>query len=133
MESIELEAMPLSVGLAREFIRSVLAERQGDTYLVELLTSELVSNVVRHAETQFTLTVALEPCIRVEVHDGVAATETFRKMVQNPPAFSTDSPGGGGLPLLRQLATRFGLHDEPGIWNGKIVWFEIDPGDLAFL
>src|SRR4051812_43856836 len=46
VESIELEPEPDSVGLARDFIRSLLADRQDDTFLVELLTSELVSNVV---------------------------------------------------------------------------------------
>jgi hypothetical protein len=97
---------------------------------VELLASELVTNVARHAETQFTVVVVHEPGVRVEVHDGVAATEAFRDLVNNPQPSRSDSPGGRGLPLVRAVATGFGLHREPGRWNGKIVWFEVDPTDL---
>jgi anti-sigma regulatory factor (Ser/Thr protein kinase) len=131
VESIDLEAVAFSVALARDFVRSVLADRPSDeAFFVELLTSELVSNVVRHAETQFTVVVALESCVRIEVHDGVAATDAFRELVNNPPEFTAASPGGRGLPLVREVAARFGLQEEPGKWNGKIVWFEIDRTDL---
>ncbi len=127
MASIRLMAEPISVGLARDFVGSLLADRELDTFAVVLLASELVTNVVRHAETDFTVTIDFESSyVRVEVHDGVAATDAFRELVRNPPRFADDSLGGRGLPLVANLANRFGLDDEPGIWNGKIVWFELE-------
>jgi anti-sigma regulatory factor (Ser/Thr protein kinase) len=97
-----------------------------------LLTSELVTNVVKHAGTQLTLVVRVEPGVRVEVHDGVAATRAFREILARPPTdVPATSPGGRGLGLVSALASRFGLDDEPGEWDGKVVWFELDPADLA--
>jgi hypothetical protein len=28
--------------------------------------------------------------------------------------------------MIHALTSRFGLAEEPGEWNGKIVWFELD-------
>jgi anti-sigma regulatory factor (Ser/Thr protein kinase) len=132
VESITLRAEPLSVRRARYFVRSLLVDRHTEPPVAELLTSELVTNVVRHAESDFTVMVGFEACVRVEVHDALAATNAFREIVDHPPEAAVDSPGGRGLPLVRQLSSRFGLDVEPGVWNGKIVWFEIDPKDLEF-
>ena len=129
MDSISLVAEPRSVGRARAFVSSLLADRGTDLFVALLLTSELATNVVRHAESDFTVMVALESCVRVEVHDAAAATDAFRALVANPPAVSSDSPGGRGLPLVRRLATRFGLDDEPGVRDGKVVWFETELND----
>jgi anti-sigma regulatory factor (Ser/Thr protein kinase) len=130
--SINLDPSPASVGSARSFIASLLAERDFESSVAVLLTSELVANVVRHAHTELTLVVKLEGCVRVEVHDGLAATDAFREIVARPPIdVPADSSGGRGLGLVRSLASRFGLAEEPGEWNGKIVWFELDHIDLA--
>jgi len=129
MESIRLGPEVASVPLARHFVQEFLNELGLETAIAVLLTSELVSNVVRHARTDFTVTLAFDECLRVEVHDGEAATETFREILNAAPApadVPVTSPGRRGLPLLRHLATRFGLADERGIWDGKIVWFELD-------
>jgi anti-sigma regulatory factor (Ser/Thr protein kinase) len=131
VKEIALDAELLSVGLARDFVRVLLAEHQTDTWIVELLTSELVTNVVLHAASEFTVMIGFEQRVRVEIHDGAAATEAFRELVNNPPEFTDDSPGGRGLPLVHRLSSRFGLADEPGVRNGKIVWFEIDWTDFA--
>ncbi len=133
MDSITLAPEPASVPAARHFVRGFLNERNLQTEVAELLTSELVSNVVRHARTDIAVMLTFDECLRIEVHDGQAATEAFREIVSAPPApvdVPFTSPGLRGLPLVRHLATRFGLADERGIWNGKIVWFEIDPEDL---
>jgi anti-sigma regulatory factor (Ser/Thr protein kinase) len=107
-----------------------LTERNLDPSLAVLLASELVANVVRHARTELTVVVKLDVCIRVEVHDGVAATEAFREIIASPPtSVSTDEPGGRGLGMVHALTSRFGLADEPGEWGGKIVWFELDHAD----
>ena len=70
------------------------------------------------------MTVRCGPPVRVEVHDGVAATDAFRAMIGAAPAMPRpDSPGGRGLALVRALATNVGLDDDPG--GGKVVWFEV--------
>jgi anti-sigma regulatory factor (Ser/Thr protein kinase) len=129
VEQIALEADVRSVGLARDFVRAQLAD-QGATFTAELLISELTTNVVRHAETDFTVMVGCDSCVRVEVHDGAAATEAFRAIVNDPPPFEGGSPGGRGLSLVARMSSRFGLADEPGVRNGKVVWFELDATNL---
>lgn len=132
MASISLAAELASVGIARRYVHSRLVERDIEPFIAVLLTSELVSNVVRHARTELTIVVTLVPYVRVEVHDGAAATDAFREILANPPvAIPAHSPGGRGLGLVRAMASRFGLSDEPGEWNGKIVWFELDYSDFA--
>jgi anti-sigma regulatory factor (Ser/Thr protein kinase) len=129
--SIALTPEHASVTTARRFVASRLAERD-EASLAVLLTSELVANVVLHARTELTVVVEVEPCVRVEVHDGMAATEAFREVIANPPTYvSPEQPGGRGLGIVRTLTSRFGLADEPGEWHGKVVWFELDHPDLT--
>jgi transcriptional regulator with XRE-family HTH domain/anti-sigma regulatory factor (Ser/Thr protein kinase) len=82
-----------------------------------LLTSELVTNAVRHAssdwiEVAITLTADR---LRVSVSD------------QDPRPIkpgSSDAEGGGwGLRLVAELATRWGSERNPG---GKTIWIEFD-------
>jgi anti-sigma regulatory factor (Ser/Thr protein kinase) len=132
VESITLGAEPGSVATARRFVLARFAERDLEPSVAVLLTSELVSNVVRHAQTQLAVVVRFDPCVRIEVHDGAAATDAFREILERTHThMPVESTGGRGLPLVRGLASRFGLADEPGRWKGKVVWFELDPADLA--
>jgi anti-sigma regulatory factor (Ser/Thr protein kinase) len=132
VESITLVPDPRSIGAARRFVQSQLDAQEIEASVAVLLTSELVTNVVQHARTPLTLVVRVESSVRVEVHDGVAATRAFREILARPPTnVPATSPGGRGLGLVSSLATRFGLDDEPGDGQGKIVWFELDPADLA--
>jgi anti-sigma regulatory factor (Ser/Thr protein kinase) len=132
VESIALAAEPVSVGMARRFVSDLFVDRRLDPSLAVLLTSELVANVVRHAGTDLTVAIDFDEVVRIEVHDGAAATEAFREMLGSAPtSVPAGVPGGRGLGLVRMMASRFGLADEPGILNGKIVWFELDLADLA--
>jgi anti-sigma regulatory factor (Ser/Thr protein kinase) len=132
VESITLGAEPGSVATARRFVLTQFAVHELESTVAVLLASELVSNVLRHANTQLTVVLRFEPTIRIEVHDGEAATEAFREIFASAHTIMpVSSPGGRGLPLVRGLASRFGLSDEPGEWKGKIVWFELDPADLT--
>jgi anti-sigma regulatory factor (Ser/Thr protein kinase) len=134
MESISLAPTVGDVATARRFVQRLLADRGLDTDIAELLTTELVTNVVRHAKTGFAVLVDFDPCVRVEVHDGVAATDAFREILQAAPLqMPLDAISGRGLSLLRSLASRFGLTDELGVHNGKIVWFELDGADLVIV
>lgn len=109
---------------ARRFVEQTLEGRVEDLAAVVLMTSELVTNVAMHAATELTMTLRSGPPIRVEVHDGVAATETFRDLVNNGGSMPHGlSPGGRGLHLVRLLSSRVGLDDDPT--GGKVVWFEL--------
>ena len=83
-----------------------------------MLTTELVSNAVRHVGKPMTLRALRQTSsIRVEVDDPSPA----------PPITQLPSPldeSGRGLFLIAALATHWGFeqhHDD-----GKTVWFEID-------
>lgn len=83
---------------------------------VALLTSELVSNAVRHARTPFEVLVdRTEDRIRVTVSDESPDPPT----VLDP---APDEVGGRGLVLVSKLSHRWGFESRP---NGKAIWFEV--------
>ncbi|MDQ1427615.1 MAG: hypothetical protein QOK39_1091 [Acidimicrobiaceae bacterium] len=131
MPSITLQAEPENVMVARRFVDDALAGVDVDRHLAALLVTELVSNVVTHASTDFEVVVAVSDPVRIEVHDGVAVTEAFRDLVANPPRqVDPGAHGGRGWVLVATLATRFGLIDRGSA--GKAVWIELprDPERL---
>ena len=86
-----------------------------------LLTSELVTNVVRHTDSEIRVTVEPVPHA-VAVHDGVAATEAFRELVASPPPTADASTvGGRGMGIVHTLADRVGLRRRPRRWQGHLV------------
>ena len=116
----DLQPQPSSVRAARQAVRSELSEhgleRLADTAM--LLTSELVTNAVRHARTRFGLWLDWNSeRVRIEVEDD--SPEPL-----HPKAESRDQPGGLGLRLLATMASRWGFQHEQD--NGKVVWFELD-------
>lgn len=125
METVVLPAESASVAAARAFVRRFASEHFADPFPAELLTSELVANVVAHAPRGLKASVEPGPPFRVQVHDGVTATPAFRRLIANrPPPSPVDVPGGRGLGLVHQLAARLGVDDEPP--TGKVVWFELE-------
>lgn len=123
MERIRLPPEARSVAVARRFVAALMSDVVDRPHDVVLMTSELVANVVRHARTDVTVAVDVGPPTRVEVRDGAAATDAFRDMVVRRPApVLLSAPGGRGLGILHDLATRIGLDDDPE--GGKVVWFE---------
>lgn len=119
-----LGSAPTAVGAARRYVRGVLQSQRVDekvTGIVELLTSEIVTNAVLHAEGagELTLTVTGDT-IRVEVDDPSALRPVRRSV-------GGDAVGGRGLAIVSALARAWGV--EPG-HHGKRVWFEVDrPGE----
>jgi anti-sigma regulatory factor (Ser/Thr protein kinase) len=104
---------------AREFLRDVLRiwclERVGD--VAELLTDELVANVVRHVGAPMQVRAVRGPsAIRVEVDDP--STEVPARQDPEP----TDDHGRG-MVLVESLASAWGVAVRS---DGKTVWFEID-------
>ena len=105
--------------LARAFLRSGLQTWKLDGFgeITELLTAELVSNVVRHVHAPMTLRVIRQAGrVRVEVDDpSVEPPE-----LQHP---DDQTMRGRGIFLVDALATDWGTNVHA---NGKTVWFEID-------
>lgn len=122
--SITLPAELRSVSHARRFVAGTADAWIDDLAEVLLMTSELVTNVVRHAKSDVTVTVRRGPPVRVEVRDFTAATDALRELLTGrhwmPDA---SSPSGRGLAIVRSLAGRIGLDDDTD--GGKVVWFEI--------
>jgi anti-sigma regulatory factor (Ser/Thr protein kinase) len=106
--------------LARRFLDEKLPELGfvGDTSVVQLLASEIVSNAIRHGRPPFVLTV--------DITDGRAAVSVSDSDSEHLPDRRHDVPadregGGRGLHIVDEFADAWG-------WNvtecrGKTVWF----------
>jgi anti-sigma regulatory factor (Ser/Thr protein kinase) len=115
-----LDAKPESAATARRFVREVLDAWDCDDAedLALLLTSEVVSNAVRHAATELSVRLCLDDeatTLRIEVGDGDARLPA----IQRP---SSDATGGRGLLLVEALSQRWGAER---VGAGKVVWFEL--------
>lgn len=84
-----------------------------------LLTTELITNVIRHtASTHVGLHL---------VCDGPAVTVSVRDSDRRPPILVTKRPlveGGRGVALVDALSQRWGVRHLP---DGNEVWFVIEP------
>jgi hypothetical protein len=115
----QLDGVPTAGETARVFLRSALHtwELDGVGAVVELLTSELVNNAVRHVGSSINLRALRQGArIRVEVDDASRSTP----VVRNPRPVET---GGRGLLIVDALATEWGADVHA---HGKTVWFELD-------
>src|SRR5688500_7731735 len=81
-------AEPASLSASRAYVADALAGADDDLrWAAVLLTSELVTNVIRHTDSVIRVTVdPAATTVRVAVHDGVAASQAFRDLVAGPPA-----------------------------------------------
>ena len=113
-----LRAKPEAVGAARRILVSKGLDADLD-HTVCLLTSELVTNSIRHAglgpDDRIVLAARLTPDFaRVEVRDG-------------GPGFDPDirhQVGGFGLRMVDTLASRWGVDRDAA--GSTRVWFEVD-------
>jgi anti-sigma regulatory factor (Ser/Thr protein kinase) len=112
---------PGSVAAARRFAANAVQGVPAETLeTVKLMVSELATNCVRHADSQFDLTVIqTEHEIRVEATDYGGGEPT---MLSPGPA----EPTGRGLMIIDMLATTWGS-EHPSA-SGKMVWFAIGSG-----
>jgi len=110
---------------ARDFVATRLAGwGLATTYPdVELLTSELVTNAIRHARGDVEVRIELlaPDCLRVEVRDL-----SERLPVMRPLDSARD--GGWGLHIVGRIASRWGLEQRTG---EKTIWCEIAPAGYA--
>ena len=108
--------------MARDLVRTALFDwhEEGRADIAELLTSELVANVVMHAHSDMTIRACLtRDAVRVEVDDESSTLPE----VQHP---GVDGEHGRGMLLIATLADHWGTqrHED----DGKTVWFELDLG-----
>lgn len=118
VDSRTLPAAADSVPKARRFVRErVLAlGAHGACDDAETLVSELATNAVLHAKTDYTITISRTgDTIRVRVFD--LSTVLPRERHYGP-----DSTTGRGIRLIASLATDWGVEPEGA---GKAVWFEL--------
>jgi anti-sigma regulatory factor (Ser/Thr protein kinase) len=115
LEPLPLSPRPDAAVTARSYIADVGRRLNlGESVLadLQLLTSELVTNAVRHAGTPMELTVTVSDCVTVMVHD----------IGEGEPQITAKDVGGWGLRFVDTLSSRWGvLPAEPG----KIVWFDL--------
>lgn len=117
---LSLSSDGASVGVGRRAVGAELARRGVPleiVELVELMSSELITNAVLHTGSAVGLVAAVtDRVIRVEVTDDSLG----RPMLRHPPA---DSTSGRGMEIIDALAARWGVDDQPA--GGKSVWFEV--------
>jgi anti-sigma regulatory factor (Ser/Thr protein kinase) len=82
---------------------------------VALLVTELASNAVLHARTEFRVVTILDGCVRIEVHDRSRVRPVVRR--------SDDGLAGTGrgLQLVERLSDAWGVE----LHQGKVVWCHV--------
>jgi len=118
--SIELPADSTSPSRARVFVAGVLRQWGLDAVIDSgmLLTSELVTNGVRHAGTGMRLAVRRVDATTVRI----AVTDAAPGVNVRVGSSSADAEGGRGLFLVEQIAAGWGSMSDD---RGKTVWFEL--------
>lgn len=106
----------------RAEVRKHLADHGvDDTYDLEVVVSELVTNAIRHGRPEITLTLAVDgPRVRGEVVDHGPG-------MPRPRTPADDEAGGRGLAIVQACTRRWGVTPLPD-GHGKCVWFECPGG-----
>lgn len=115
---VELPGTPQSVAVARHSVAELLSSHGLDQAIdtAVLLTSELVTNAVVHAQSTVRLHAAIQAdVLRVEAHD-----RSRRQPVRR--AATADGVDHRGLAIVAALADQWGYAEQDG---GKYVWFEL--------
>lgn len=112
----QLPEDPRAAGVARRHVRDQLAAWRLEelTMTTELVVSELVANVVRHARGPYRLRLLRSRSLVCEVFDASLTTPRPRR------ASWTDE-GGRGLQLVAALCDRWGTRN---VATGKVIWTE---------
>lgn len=124
MSEQALQARPVAIADARRHVRDRLDDLLSPERVAEaeLLTSELVTNAIRHARLKDGDPIALDvdvdaDTVHVAVVDAGAGFD-FTKIFDEP----QDPLGGLGLILVGKMSDRWGIDAS----HPHTVWFEID-------
>jgi anti-sigma regulatory factor (Ser/Thr protein kinase) len=110
------EPVPAQVREARRFVASVLQTWGMEADDVVLLVSELATNAVLHARSEFKVHISQEQDrVRVEVSDDNSRLPSFV-------AVPNDANSGRGLLLLQTMSGAWGVESHG---DGKTIWFEL--------
>jgi len=107
---------PTSIGAARRFVASELADVGDRLDSILLLVSELATNSVLHAASAFRLSIRRtrdEVCVEVCDEGGGSPA-------QQP--YDVEAVSGRGLQIVDALSDEWGVRDQP---PGKVVWFTV--------
>ena len=112
-----------SVTAARRFVRETLSEQaEAVVDAVELMSCELVTNSVQHAQTDFEVEVHDQHGeIRVEVSDAGRGRPTLRSP-------TSQQSSGRGLRIVEALSKAWGVVAGE---DGTRVWFTVSSGTGA--
>ncbi|WP_200304286.1 ATP-binding protein [Streptomyces adelaidensis] len=122
---LDLPNDPRSAHVARHTVRAALlghACPQALTDTAALLTSELISNAVKHSDGPITATLRTRPD-----HIHVAVLDNHPEL-PNPLPPTSDQDFGRGLYLVETLADVWGRYPVLGDFRKrgwKVVWFEL--------
>ncbi|MEU1519880.1 SpoIIE family protein phosphatase [Streptomyces sp. NPDC005811] len=114
--SLPLPQDPRAAGEAREYVRGKLAQWGLDDLVMttELVVSELVGNVLRHADGPMRLRLLRDRSLICEVYDASLTSPRIRR------AGASDE-GGRGLHLVAAVSQRWGTRF---LGDGKCIWAE---------
>ena len=115
---LQLSRDPTAASYARQRVGEFCGDMAPDLQATaQLLTSELVTNALRHG------TGAIEMCMTVELK--TVRVEVTDESPQPPRIMhpTAQSAGGRGVLLVEALASSWGTTQHPG--NGKAVWFAL--------
>jgi anti-sigma regulatory factor (Ser/Thr protein kinase) len=116
MTSQRFPCQPEAVTAARRFVRDALVDQPLEiTQAAELMASELATNCVRHARTDFELVIHSQGQIRIEVRDTGEGRPT-------PLAPSARELSGRGLLIVEAMSDAWGVIPAR---SGKTVWFTL--------
>jgi anti-sigma regulatory factor (Ser/Thr protein kinase) len=112
------DSSPRALRDARKFLAETIGDRVGaeENEALALALSELTTNAVVHARTDFDVVIGIDGQVRIEVEDG--STDLPRRRQADPMA-----GGGRGLHIVQQLCDRWGIHV---VRDRKCVWCERD-------
>lgn len=111
---------PHDVAGARRFVAAVLTESgvELDAAVVDvalLAVSELATNAIEHAESDFEVSVDVDSVVRIAVHDGSPTPPVPRDA-------SADDVSGRGMSIIDAVCDAWGVVTEAA---GKHVWCEL--------
>lgn len=108
----DFEPEPQSAQAVRRFVEDALAGASSLDDVV-LAASEFAANVIRHAQTRFTVRlISADDRVRVEVSDGSSIV----------PAVEDLSESHRGLRMIDAISTQWGVEATE---EGKTIWAEI--------
>ena len=106
----DFAAEPESARDVRRFVKGQLAAVPAADDVV-LAASELAANVIRHAQTEFTVRLVTDDVVRLEVSDGSSII----------PAVEDLAESSRGLRMIEAMAETWGVELRD---SGKVVWAE---------